>query len=81
VRALSAEKSHDTVGRRTSLTRPNRVTTSYSYDNLSRLLQAPHQDGSTLVESAAYTYDPAGNRLTRTETTPGGKLVATSCFI
>ena len=61
------------LGRRTGLSRPNGVTTSYSYDNLSRLLQALHQDGSTLVESAAYPDEAAGNRLTRTETTPGSK--------
>jgi hypothetical protein len=35
--------------------------------------------GSSLVESAAYTYDAAGNRLSRTETTPSkhGTVVKT----
>jgi RHS repeat-associated protein len=38
-----------------------------------RLLGVYDNRGSALVESAAYTYDPAGNRLTRTETFPGSK--------
>jgi RHS repeat-associated protein len=59
--------SYDQLGRRTGLTRPNGVTTSYTYDNLSRLLQALHQKGSKLVESAAYAYDAVGNRTTKTE--------------
>jgi YD repeat-containing protein len=70
------------LGRRTALTRPNGVTTSYSYDTLSRLLQALHQKGSTLVEGVAYSYDAAGNRLTRAETTPGrhGNTTKTDAF-
>ena len=54
------------------MTRPNGVTTSYSYDNLSRLLQALHQSGSKLIESTEYAYEAAGNRLSRTESTSAG---------
>jgi RHS repeat-associated protein len=43
------------------------VSTSYTYDALSRLLQAVHQKGTKLVESAAYTYDNVGNRTAKTE--------------
>jgi YD repeat-containing protein len=63
---------YDALGRRTSLTRPNGVSTSYSYDTLSRLLSVLH-NGGTLPGSAGYTYDAAGNRLTKTavqEATP-----------
>jgi len=47
------------------LTRPNGVNTSYSYDTLSRLLSVLH-NGGNLPGSAGYTYDAAGNRLTKT---------------
>ena len=56
---------YDTLSRRTSLTRPNGVNTSYSYDTLSRLLSVLHNGGS-LPGSTSYTYDSAGNRLTKT---------------
>ena len=63
---------YDALGRRTSLTRPNGVNTSYGYDTLSRLLSVLHGGGS-LPGSTSYTYDAAGNRLTKTavqEATP-----------
>ena len=56
---------YDALSRRTSLTRPNGVATSYSYDSLSRLLSVLHNGGS-LPGSTSYTYDAAGNRLTKT---------------
>ena len=56
---------YDGLGRRTSLTRPNGVGTAYSYDTLSRLLGVQH-NGGALPGSASYTYDAAGNRLTKT---------------
>ena len=37
---------YDALGRRTSLTRPNGVGTSYSYDSLSRLLSVLHNGGA-----------------------------------
>src|SRR5208282_1137183 len=61
---------YDALGRRTSLTRPNGVSTSYSYDTLSRLLSVLHNGGS-LPGSAGYTYDAAGNRLTKTAVQEG----------
>ena len=74
--------SYDALGRRTNLTRPNGLSTAYPYDTLSRLLQALHQKGSTLVEGAAYVYDAAGNRTSKTETTPGkhGNTVKADTF-
>ena len=56
---------YDALGRRPSLTRPNGVNTSYTYDTLSRLLGVLH-NGGALPGSASYTYDAAGNRLTKT---------------
>src|SRR5581483_7466955 len=57
---------YDALSRRTQLTRPNGINTNYSYDNFSRLLSVLHQAGSTTVDGASYTYDPAGNRTTKT---------------
>ena len=57
---------YDALSRRTQMTRPNGVNTNYSYDNLSRLLSVLHQVGTSNYRRAAYTYDPAGNRLTKT---------------
>ena len=59
--------SYDALSRRTQLTRPNGVNTNYTYDNLSRLLSVLHQAGSTTLDGATYTYDVAGNRLSKTD--------------
>ena len=58
--------SYDALSRRTSLTRPNGVSTNYSYDSVSHLLSVLHQAGSTVLDGASYTYDSAGNRLSKT---------------
>lgn len=57
---------YDALSRRTSLTRPNGVNTSYSYDGLSHLLSVLHQAGLNTLDGDSYTYDPAGNRLSKT---------------
>lgn len=56
---------YDELGRRTSLTRPNGVNTSYNYDSLSRLLSVLHKAGGATIDGASYTYDNAGNRLSK----------------
>jgi RHS repeat-associated protein len=58
--------SYDALGRRTGLTRPNGVNTSYTYDPLSRLLSVLHQAGSSTLDGASYAYDAAGNRTSKT---------------
>jgi len=58
--------SYDALGRRTGLTRPNGVNTSYTYDSLSRLLSVLHQTGNTTLDGASYAYDAAGNRTSKT---------------
>lgn len=58
---------YDSLSRRTSLTRPNAVNTTYGYDAVSRLTSILHKLGTTTLDGATYTYDNAGNRLTRTD--------------
>jgi RHS repeat-associated protein len=57
---------YDALSRRTNLTRPNAVNSTYSYDSLSRLLSVLHQNGTTTLDGATYTYDNAGNRTSKT---------------
>lgn len=57
---------YDALSRRTSLTRPNGVNTSYSYDSVSHLLSVLHQAGVNTLDGASYTYDSAGNRMSKT---------------
>ena len=62
---------YDSLSRRTSLTRPNGINTSYSYDGLSHLLSVLHQSGTNAFDGADYTYDPVGNRLSKTDVQTG----------
>jgi RHS repeat-associated protein len=57
---------YDGLSRRTSLGRPNSVATTYNYDSLSRLLSVLHKAGTATLDGAAYAYDNAGNRTTKT---------------
>jgi hypothetical protein len=43
------------------------VDTTYGYDPVSRLLSVLHKLGTTTLDGAVYTYDNAGNRLTRAD--------------
>ena len=58
--------SYDALNRRTQLTRPNGINTNYGYDAVSHLMSVLHQQGSTTLDGASYTYDAAGNRQTKT---------------
>jgi RHS repeat-associated protein len=58
---------YDALSRRNSLTRPNSVNTTYGYDPVSRLMSVLHKLGTTTLDGAVYTYDRAGNRLTRAD--------------
>jgi RHS repeat-associated protein len=58
---------YNALSLRTSLTRPNSVDTTYAYDPVSRLTSVLHKLGTTTLDGATYTYDKAGNRLTRTD--------------
>jgi RHS repeat-associated protein len=59
--------SYDALSRRTQMTRPNGVTTNYTYNNLSQLLSVLHQVGTSTIDGATYTVDPAGNRTAKTD--------------
>jgi RHS repeat-associated protein len=56
---------YDALSRRTQLIRPNGVNTNYGYDTLSHLLSILHQSGANTLDGATYTYDNAGNRLSK----------------
>jgi len=59
--------AYDSAGRRTDLTSPNSVTTNYTYDNASHLLEMKHLNPlNQILESLSYTYDSAGNRISFT---------------
>ena len=56
--------SYDALGRRTSVTIPNGITTNYTYDNSSRILTLQHLNPlNAVLEAFSYTYDARGNRI------------------
>jgi RHS repeat-associated protein len=57
---------YDILSHRIALNRPNGVNTTYGYDSLSRLQNVLHKAGATTVDGAGYTYDSAGNRISKT---------------
>ncbi len=59
---------YDSLGRRTKLTYPNKVVTTYGYDAAGRLasLATKTSNGAT-IKSYSYTYDKAGNRISKAE--------------
>jgi RHS repeat-associated protein len=59
--------TYDALSRRTQMTRPNGVTTNYTYNNLSQLLSVLHQVGTSTIDGATYTVDPAGSRTAKTD--------------
>lgn len=58
--------SYDGTGRRTLISRPNGVATSYSYDAAGQVLSIVHAKGSAVLAGFAYAYDETGNRLSKT---------------
>jgi RHS repeat-associated protein len=64
--SLSFGLTYDAAGRRTKLTLPSGAYADYVYDPASRLTNLIHKaSGGSVIDSFAYTYDGAGNRLTR----------------
>ncbi len=62
----------DADSRRTSLDHPNGVYSIYEYDDADRLTDViTRESDASLLESFAYTYDDAGDRLTMTEAEVG----------
>lgn len=54
--------AYDAGSRRTSLTLPNGIVMSYSYDNASELAGIGYTNGSTNLGNLTYSYDLAGRR-------------------
>ncbi len=63
--------SYDALSRRTQMTRPNGISSNYSYDSLSRLLSVLHQAGGSTIDGAVYTVDAAGNRTSKADQLAG----------
>lgn len=57
---------YDNANRLTSITRPNSINSTMTYDNNSFLTQYLHKQGSTTIESLVYTRDQIGNRTSLT---------------
>lgn len=57
---------YDALSRRTSMSYPNGVATTYSYDDLSRLTEVKALLGETTVSISGYSYDILGNRTGKT---------------
>jgi RHS repeat-associated protein len=67
--------AYDALSRRTSLNRANAITTTYAYNPQSWLTSVLHKNSAgTILDGAAYTYDNAGNRKTRTDKRLGTTL-------
>jgi RHS repeat-associated protein len=72
-RNFTASYSYDADNRRTSLTLPNGVVTTYSYDNASQLTGMTYTNASTALGNLAYSYDLNGRR-----TNAGGSYARTN---
>ena len=59
--------SYDALGRRTQLTRPNNVNSTYAYDAVSNLLSVVHALNGVTKDGASYVYDAVNNRSSRTQ--------------
>jgi len=58
---------YDGLSRRTLLTRSNGVSSNYTYDSLSRLLNVSHQLSGNTIDGASYVPDSVGNRTSKTD--------------
>ncbi|MFN8091781.1 MAG: RHS repeat-associated core domain-containing protein [Vicinamibacteria bacterium] len=58
--------AYDNASRRLSLSYPNGIVTSYSYDANSSLIGITSQRGGSPVQQISYTYDTVGNRTAKT---------------
>jgi len=58
--------TYDAASRRTSMTYPNGITTTYDIDHMGRLREIKALRGSQPVSTAAYEYDAVGNATRKT---------------
>ena len=68
-RRPNASFTYDNLGNRTGVTRGNGVSTAYGFDAISRLTSLAHT-GTSSNQSYAFTYDPAGEIVSKTTTNP-----------
>jgi len=59
--------TYDAANRRITRTFPNGTTSTYAYDDDSRLTGITTTNGGTTIDSATYTLDGAGNRMSKTQ--------------
>ena len=62
----SFEFGHDSLGRPTTMTRPNGVATALSWDTADRLVSTSHTGPSGTLDSTTYAYDDSGRRVSLT---------------
>jgi RHS repeat-associated protein len=60
----TASLTYDAANRRSTLTYPNGVVATYTYDSVNRLVDICFTLGQTTVGELTYAYDSAGNRTT-----------------
>ena len=61
--------TYDAEGRRATLTYPNTVKATYTYDSNDNLTRVAHAKGKTAIATVSYAYDKVNNRLKRTDKT------------
>src|SRR5262249_53937258 len=54
--------TYDDANRRSTLTLPNGIVTTYGYDNANQLTSLTYTLGQTTLGTLTYNYDPAGRR-------------------
>jgi RHS repeat-associated protein len=58
--------THDALGRRTAVTRPNGVRSDWLFDDASQLVSVMHTKGGVVIDGFAYAYDAHGLRTRKT---------------
>jgi RHS repeat-associated protein len=59
--------TYDANNRRTTRTLPNGTTSTYSYDQASRITGIQTANNAATIDNVTYTYDNAGNRTAKTQ--------------
>jgi RHS repeat-associated protein len=68
------------AGNRTRVVEDTGRTVDYAYDGLYRLIQESINDPAAGVTTIDYSYDPVGNRLSRTQAAPAGTTTTTYTY-
>lgn len=65
--------AYDENNRRNSLTYPNGIKATYTYDDTGRLTAIAYTKNTTVIDKMTYTYDANGNIIQRTRTSAGSQ--------